>query len=70
MTASRQRVLILNPRIVSGAIRFVSPDVALSDGVWTYLDETAATHTTPLLFVMKKERGNWKIASLRLLATH
>jgi hypothetical protein len=58
---------ILNPRIVSRTIRFITPDVALADGAWTYKDG-ATTQTIPLLFVMKKEEGNWKIASLRLLA--
>src|ERR1017187_8630850 len=35
---------------------------------WTYKDDGATTRTTPLLFVMKKERGSWKIASIRVLA--
>ena len=58
---------ILNPRIVSGAIRFITPHVAVVDGDWTYKDG-AVTETTPLLFVMKKEGDGWKIASLRVLA--
>jgi hypothetical protein len=67
--ALRARTLeILNPRIGSRTIRFLTPDVALVDGAWTYKDDGATTRTTLLLFVMKKERGNWKIASIRVLA--
>ena len=67
--ALRARTLeILNPRIGSRTIRFLTPDVALVDGAWTYKDDGATTRTTPLLFVMKKERGSWKIASIRVLA--
>ncbi len=55
---------MLDPRIVSGTIRFITADVALVDGAYTYRAEK-----TPLLFVMKKEKdNNWKIASLRVLA--
>jgi hypothetical protein len=61
---------ILNPRIANGAIRFITPDVALTDGAWTYEDGSGVTQTTPILFVMKKEGDNWKIASLRVLAPH
>ncbi len=60
--------LWIYPRIVSGAIRFITPDVALAEGAWIYQDG-AATQTIPLLFVMKKEGDNWKIASLRVLAS-
>lgn len=58
---------ILNARIVSGPVRFLTPDLALVDGAWMYKDG-ASTRTTTLLFVMKKERGNWKIASIRAVA--
>ena len=58
---------ILNPRIACASIRFITSDVALGDGNWTY-ENGPETQTTPLLFVMKEEAGNWKIASIRLLA--
>ena len=58
---------ILNPRIVPRTIRFITPDVALADGTWTYEDSGTALQK-PLLFVMKKEGTAWRIASLRLLA--
>jgi hypothetical protein len=59
---------VLNPRIASGSVRFLTPDVALAEGAWTYTSQ-GATQTIPLLFVMKKEGDAWKIASLRLLAS-
>jgi hypothetical protein len=61
------RLEFLNPRITCGAIRFITPDVALADGTWKH-EDGPATQTIPLLFVMKNEAGAWKIASLRLLA--
>jgi hypothetical protein len=64
----RRGVEMINPRIVSSTIRFVTPDVALADGSFTYADENANSQTTPLLFVMRKEGGDWKIVSVRLLA--
>lgn len=51
---------------VSAAIRFITPDVALADGVRTYNDDSGAAQTTPLLFVMKREGDQWKIASVRI----
>jgi hypothetical protein len=60
---------IVNPRIESRAIRFVTPDVALTDGVCTYRDGNGIAPATALLLVLKKEGGQWKIASIRLLAS-
>ncbi len=57
----------VNPRIVSNAIRVLTPDVALADGAWTYKARDGTTQTIPLLFVMKKEGDDWKIAALRIL---
>jgi hypothetical protein len=53
-------------RTADRSIMFITPDVALAEGACMYHD--AATPTIPLLFVMKKEGGDWKIASLRVLA--
>lgn len=58
---------IVNPRIGSGSLRFITPDVAMVDGTFTYQDG-GTTQTTPLLFVVKKEGSNWRIVSLRVLA--
>jgi len=59
---------ILNPRIACDSIRFITPDVALADGNWTY-ENGPETQKKPLLFVMKKAGDDWKVASLRLLAS-
>jgi hypothetical protein len=66
--SSTSTTQVLNPRISPGAIRFITPEVAVADGTWTYKDNSGATQTVPLLFVMKKEGDDWKIASVRLLA--
>jgi len=57
-----------NPRIVSRSVRFVTPDVALVEGACVYDGDDHGPQTTPLVFVMKKEGDEWKIASLRVLA--
>lgn len=59
---------MVNPHISTGTTRFVSADVAMVDGKWTYTDG-GSTQTVPLLFVMRREGDAWKIASARLLAT-
>jgi len=50
--------------IVNRRVRFITPDVALADAGCVYDVNNAAA----LLFVMKKEGADWKIASLRRLA--
>jgi len=62
------RVKMVNPRIVASNIRFVSVDVALADGVLLYEDSSGDAQATPILFVMKKQGADWKIASIRILA--
>jgi hypothetical protein len=57
--------VVINQRIASGGIRFLSADVALVEGKLTDQEN----NTKPLLFVMKKDDGKWKIASLRVLAS-
>jgi hypothetical protein len=61
--------ITFRPRIMSGAIRFVTPEVALTDGIWTYVDDGGWAETIPVLLVMKKEGADWKVASVRVLAT-
>jgi len=58
----------MESRTVERSITFVSPDVALAEGAYTYQDSFGVTQTIPLLFVMKKQGEDWKIASLRVLA--
>ena len=60
-------VEMVNPRIESRTVRFITPDVALVEGAYTFKTEGGNPETTSLLFVMKKEGDRWKIASLRLL---
>jgi hypothetical protein len=60
-------VEILNPNIVSRTMRFVTTDVALADGACIYREDGADVQTTPLLFVMKRDGDQWKIASVRVL---
>jgi hypothetical protein len=50
------------------SIAFITPEVALAEGACIDEDDHATTQTRPLLFVMKKEGDDWKIASLRVLA--
>jgi hypothetical protein len=49
------------PRIVSGAIRFITTDVAMVDGASTIDGAVTLERRAPLLFVMKREGGQWKI---------
>lgn len=49
-------------------IVFIGADVALSEGACTYEDAAGSIRRKPLLFVLKKEAGLWKIASLRIVA--
>src|SRR5262249_42228727 len=44
------------PRIVSGRIRFITPDVAIVDGASTVQRAVTLAPSVPLLFVMTKER--------------
>ena len=62
-------VVILNPRIASSTVRFVTPDVAMVEGSYTHRDGDSM-QTTPLLFLMKRDGDVWKIASVRLLASN
>ena len=62
-------VEMLNPKIVSGPIRFITADVALADGFCVYQEAGGGIERTPVLFVMKKDGAAWKIASFRVLAS-
>ncbi len=62
------RLVMLNPRIVGGNVRFITLDVALADGSFEYEDGSVTAQTTPISFVMKKQGVHWKIASMRILA--
>jgi hypothetical protein len=55
------------PNARSGIV-FIGPDIALSEGTCVYEIAAGITQTKPLLFVLRREDGAWKIASLRILA--
>jgi len=57
--SSAPAVEVADPRIEGGAIRFITPDVAIVEGHCA---------SAALLFVMKRDEGDWKIAALRMLA--
>jgi hypothetical protein len=50
------------------AISFVTSDVALVQGFFTFKDNDGVRQPKALLFVLKKEENGWKIASIRVLA--
>jgi hypothetical protein len=50
------------PRVVSGPIRFVTPTVAIVDGASTIRGAVTLAQRVPLLFVMKKDGAEWKVA--------
>ncbi|MGD0870076.1 MAG: hypothetical protein ABSB88_11035 [Bryobacteraceae bacterium] len=52
------------PRIESGPIQFLNPDVALVEGTARPADRIVPM---PVLFVMLREGPDWKIGSLRVL---
>lgn len=59
---------ILNLRIVSRHIHFITADVALADCDFASEDGSTTLQTRPILLVMKKQEGDWKIAAIRRLA--
>ena len=58
------RVLTV-PRVVSGTIRFITPEVAIVDGANLIRGAVTLAETVPLLFVLKKERTDWRISVVR-----
>jgi hypothetical protein len=56
---------LTEPRIVSGAIRFIKPDVAMVDGASIVRGAVTFADTVPLLFVLKKEQAGWRINAVR-----
>jgi len=55
------------PRFAIHSIRFVTPDVALVNAANAQYGSTIPVRRIPVLFVMKKEGTDWRIASLRVL---
>jgi hypothetical protein len=53
------------PRVVSGSIRFITPDVAIVHGASTIRGAVTLASSVSLLFVMKKEGREWRICAVR-----
>jgi len=58
------------PRVVSGRVRFITPDVAMVDGASTIRGAVTLRRSVPLLFVMRKDKGEWRITAIRVLRPH
>ena len=56
------------PDDLRSGILFIGPDVALSQGACSYEEGDGVVRRKPLPFVLKREAGAWKIASLRIVA--
>ncbi len=56
------------PRVVSGAIQFITPAVAVVDGASIIRGAVMLAPRVPLPFVMKKEGTEWRISAIRVLA--
>jgi hypothetical protein len=55
------------PRVESGAMRFITPDVAMVDGASVIDGAVTLQRRVPLLFVLKKEGREWRISVVRQL---
>ena len=58
------------PRVVSGRIRFITVDIAIVDGASVIPGAVTLAPRVPLLFVMKKAGGEWRITAVRVLTPH
>ncbi len=54
---------IINPRIVGGEARFITPFLAHVYGTFTYLEAGKPTEVIPLLFVLRRESETWRIVA-------
>ncbi|MFY9723877.1 MAG: hypothetical protein WAJ87_00180 [Bryobacteraceae bacterium] len=53
------------PRVVSGSIRFITPEVAIVHGASDIRGAVTLARRVPLLFVMKKQGAEWRISAVR-----
>ena len=58
------------PRIEDESIRFIASDVALVDAVQSQYGSTILKRMAPVILVMKRDGGEWRIASFRNLGDH
>jgi hypothetical protein len=59
---------VTTPHIVVQSIRLITPDVALVDAANTQYGSTVVVRRAPVLFIMKKETKDWRIAAVRVMA--
>jgi hypothetical protein len=59
-------VILTKPRVISGPIRFVTPDVATVEGASTVPGAMTVEPRVPLLFVIKREGSAWRITTVRV----
>ena len=55
------------PVVVSGKIRFVKGDVAMVEGASVVEGAVTMARRVPLLLVMKKEGGKWRVDAARVM---
>jgi hypothetical protein len=55
------------PQVSTVRIRFITPDVALVDGMSRIEGSATLARTVPLLFVMKKQGCEWRINAVSLV---
>jgi len=58
---------VTSPRITTRSIRFIPPQVALVECTNTQYGSVILVRTTSMLLAMKKDGGQWRIASVRAL---
>jgi hypothetical protein len=56
------------PLVSTSAIQFITPDVALVDAVNTQYGSVVMVRRLPIVFVVKRDGTEWKIAATRLPA--
>lgn len=54
------------PQVVSGKVRFITPDVAIVDGASSVQGAVSLIDSVPLLFVMKRVGAGWLIDAVRV----
>jgi hypothetical protein len=70
MLAESQRPLseVSAPKLAVRSIRFISPEVAMVDAEKVQFGSMILRRSIPMLFVMRKEGPDWRIASVRVTA--
>jgi hypothetical protein len=58
---------VTTPRFVIQSIRFITADVAVVDAENTQYGSVVLAVKVPVLFVVKRETGGWRIAAMRIL---